>query len=474
MKTQMDERKQIIIELQKLSEEVRALKAEHRQKRPIVIEFSGSPKAGKTSCINSLELFLKRNDFSVQIVQERASVCPVSDKQSPMFNLWTACMSLAGLIGTLENKKNQVDVLILDRGIFDALCWFEWLVATSKMEEEQRKITEQFLLANELVSCIDIVFAFSVQPNISIEREYATLLTDKLGTIMNAKVLGEYLTAIKRTYSTKSKYFHKVFEIDTSCKNQDEVGKEVTVATLNTLKYLLMERVGYFSKNDMLMNMLENGPVLCHNALGPVLPKLQFDLRDHVEENNQLLQPLPVAIITNRTKDKVLVIKKNKSAVSIDSPERDRILLYVGGHSRFEDATDLISNDFLTICKTALKREIKEEIGISVALDEIVPFYIYTPTNEKSSKHLAVCFLVPIDEDGLKLHLDSQELILNKGKSKSGRFLSLLELAEENDYEDWSKEILRYCFDVRISNNVQASLFGEDPAPQREIPEKFM
>lgn len=369
-------------------------------------------------------------------------------------------MSLAGLIGTLENKKNQVDVLILDRGIFDALCWFEWLVSTSKMEEEQRKITEQFLLANELVSCIDIVFAFRVQPNISIEREYATLLTDKLGTIMNEKVLGEYLKAIEHTYSTKSKYFHRVFEIDTSCKNQDEVGKEVTEATLDTLKYLLMERVGYFAKNDVLMDILKNGPILYHSVLNPVLPKLEFDLRNNVEKNSQLLQPLPVAIITNKAKDKVLVIKKNKSAVSSDSPERDRILLYVGGHSRYEDATDLISNNFLTICKTALKREIKEEIGISVALDEIIPFYIYTPTNEISSRHLAVCFLVSIDEDGLKLHLDPQELILNKGRSKSGRFFSLLELAGESDYEEWSKEILRYCFDIEISDNIQSSLFN--------------
>ena len=459
MKIQIEERKQIIKELQKLAEEVRALKAEHRQKRPIVIEFSGSPKAGKTSCINSLELFLKRNDFSVQIVQERASVCPVSDKQSPMFNLWTACMSLAGLIGTLENKKNQVDVLILDRGIFDALCWFEWLVSTSKMEEEQRRITEQFLLANELVSCIDVVFAFSVQPGISIEREYATLLTDKLGTIMNVKVLGEYLAAIEHTYSTKSKYFHKVFKIDTSCKNQDEVGKEVTAATLDTLKYLLMERVGYLPKNNTLMNALENGPILFHSVLKSVLPKLEFGLRSVVEDDDLLLQPLPVAIITNKAKDKILVIKKNKSAVSSDSPERNRMLLYVGGHSRYEDATDLTSNDFLAICKTALKREIKEEIGISIALDEIVPFYIYTPTNERSRKHLAVCFFVSIDEDGLKLRLDSQELVLNKGKSKSGKFLPLLELAAESDYEEWSVEILKHCFNIEVSNNTQASLF---------------
>lgn len=199
-----DERKELIKELQKLAEEVLTLKQEHRQKRPIVIEFSGSPKAGKTSCINSLEIFLKRNGFSVSIVQERASVCPVSDKQSPMFNLWTACMSLAGLIGTLENKKKQVDVLILDRGIFDALCWFQWLVKNKKMENEQREITEKFLLMEELVKSIDIVFAFCVSPNISIEREYATLLTDKLGSIMNEKVLGEYLEAIEYTISNKS------------------------------------------------------------------------------------------------------------------------------------------------------------------------------------------------------------------------------------------------------------------------------
>ena len=83
-------RKAIIGELQKLSEEVKKLKEEHRQKRPIVIEFSGSPKAGKTSCINSLELFLKRNGYKVRIIQEKASECPVSDKQSPMFNIWTA------------------------------------------------------------------------------------------------------------------------------------------------------------------------------------------------------------------------------------------------------------------------------------------------------------------------------------------------------------------------------------------------
>ena len=146
-----NERKKIIEGLQKLAKDVKELKETHRQKRPIVIEFSGSPKSGKTSCINSLELFLKRNGFTVQVIQERASVCPVTDKQSPMFNYWTACQSLSGLIGILENKKNNIDVLILDRGVFDSLCWFEWLVNKKTMEKESRNVTEQFFLLDEFV-----------------------------------------------------------------------------------------------------------------------------------------------------------------------------------------------------------------------------------------------------------------------------------------------------------------------------------
>lgn len=459
MSNQSTERKKVIRELQALAEEVLNLKSEHRQKRPIVIEFSGSPKAGKTSCINSLELFLKRNGFTVQVVQERASVCPVSDKQSPMFNLWTSCMSLAGLIGTLENKSNSTDVLILDRGVFDALCWFEWLVSTSKMEESQRKTIENFLLMEEIVKSIDIVFAFSVEPNISIEREYANLLTDKIGTIMNETVLNEYLDAMKRTIQQKQLYFHSVFEIDTSKKTQDDVGKEVTENTLGTLKDLLMERIGYFEKNDDFQKIIGQDTVTEYEQVKDVLPSIKFGLREKVEDTQDFIQPIPIAIITNKDRNKILVIKKNKSAVSDSSPEKEKHLIYIGGHSRDEDKTQSNMDDFISICKTTLKREIKEEIGISVALNNITPFFLYSQECKTSLKHLAVCFIVPMDETSVKLRLDSHELVLNKGKSKSGKFLALNEI-ENLVMEEWSYTILSQYFNTDCE--IQMSMFSPD------------
>ena len=445
-----NERKKIIESLQKLAKEVKELKKIHRQKRPIVIEFSGSPKSGKTSCINSLELFLKRNGFTVQVIQERASICPVTDKQSPMFNYWTACQSLSGLIGILENKKNNIDVLILDRGVFDSLCWFEWLVNKKTMEKKSRDVTEQFFLLDEFVKSIDIVFAFTVEPEKSIEREYANLLTDKPGTIMNLDVLGEYLDAIHNMTKKKREFFHTVIEIDTSSKTQDDVGKEVTEKTLETLKDLLMERVGFFDRTERIKELFSDKVFIPFSDIKNEIPKIYFDFRDKVEENVEVIQPIPIAVIRDKNQDKFLIIKKSKNAVSADSPEKDKELIYVGGHPRYEDQTASNMEDFLSICKTTLKREINEEIGISIALDDRDPFCLYTQSDSTSKKHMAICFIIDVEEKSIKLRLDPQELVLNKGTSKSGKFVEINEISL-NLLEDWSRTILTDILGININ-----------------------
>jgi hypothetical protein len=73
-------------------------------RRPIVIEFYGSPKSEKSSCISSLDLFLRRNNLRTKLITERAGVCPVKDKYDPNFNIWTACTTIAELSAVLSNN----------------------------------------------------------------------------------------------------------------------------------------------------------------------------------------------------------------------------------------------------------------------------------------------------------------------------------------------------------------------------------
>ena len=58
-----DTKQKNIAELERLAKEVLRLKSEREQRRPLLIEFCGSPKSGKSTTINSLNIFLKRNGF---------------------------------------------------------------------------------------------------------------------------------------------------------------------------------------------------------------------------------------------------------------------------------------------------------------------------------------------------------------------------------------------------------------------------
>ena len=43
-------------------------------RKPVVIEFAGVPKAGKTSTLGQVHAFLKRCGFRVEVVVEHASI----------------------------------------------------------------------------------------------------------------------------------------------------------------------------------------------------------------------------------------------------------------------------------------------------------------------------------------------------------------------------------------------------------------
>ena len=78
------------------------------------------------------------------------------------------------------------------------------------------------------------------------------------------------------------------------------------------------------------------------------------------------------------------------------------------------------------------------------------PFLIYSPENEISKKHLAICYVITADLENTKFHLDNREIVQKKGKTKSGKIMPIEELLEnyKEDLEGWSKYILGEIFDI--------------------------
>jgi hypothetical protein len=162
-------------------------------KRPtLVVEFAGVPKAGKTSTLNHVYAFLRRCRFKCEIVAERASVCPIRDKKHFNFNIWTACTSLSQLLEKTQTppREGDPDILFLDRGIFDAVCWLHLLERLGRIKRSDREITEAFTLIEDWTSRISGVVAMTATPDDAMKREQGLLPVAELGgSIMNPIVL---------------------------------------------------------------------------------------------------------------------------------------------------------------------------------------------------------------------------------------------------------------------------------------------
>ena len=117
------------------------------QKKPLLVEFSGTPKSGKSTCIDIVAHFFRRTGFNVLAPTEGAS------KRTPYylkddlvaFNTWSACYALTHLLEGLYHSDRH-NVAILDRGLFDALVWFELLESEGSISSSERDQIHNFLL----------------------------------------------------------------------------------------------------------------------------------------------------------------------------------------------------------------------------------------------------------------------------------------------------------------------------------------
>lgn len=449
------DKKAKIQELEELVQQVLDLKSSRTQRRPLFIEFCGSPKSGKSTTINSLSMFFRRNGLKTAVLTERAGICPIQNKTHPNFNIWTLCSVIADMLEKMEHGKEKIDIIIADRGIFDALCWFNWLNTNPSdknpyLSNENFKELTTFINSDIWKRNIDLIYVFIVDPKTSIEREYSALLTEKRGSIMREDVLETYNTSVEQVITKYSQYYRQVEKIKTDkddlSGNPNKVNYIVTKSVLQNLIELMDEKIGYIS-----MQVLQDENLL--SSLKET--KLLFGNRIEVEKDSKAVQPIPIAVITNKSRDKLLVVKKNAKKTDRSSPEKDKLLGYIGGHVRYEDN---VKDDFFKTIQNALHREIQEEINESISICATDPILIYVDDNKRSRQHLAICYIVEMDLDNKQFKITSDELTMKSGTSKSGKVMTPHELASES-LEKWTIEILDRVFKIKYDIN-QEELFN--------------
>lgn len=87
-------------------------------RKPFMVEFTGTPEAGKTTSIGNVANNLKSMGYKVAILKESAEKLPKEiPKGSWEANLWMHYQTQAGL---LRAKFMEADIVLIDRGLIDS------------------------------------------------------------------------------------------------------------------------------------------------------------------------------------------------------------------------------------------------------------------------------------------------------------------------------------------------------------------
>jgi predicted NUDIX family phosphoesterase/thymidylate kinase len=441
-----------ILELETRAAKLKELLDTRTAKRPLIIEFSGAPKAGKTRSISVLELFLKRNGVKVEVFTERASVAPIKSKGHLNFNVWVSCASLQGM---LEALYRDLDVFILDRGVFDALVWNEWLEMTGKITHEEATQVAQFFVMNRWTELVDLIFVLTCDPKVSIQREYADQLTTKRGTIMAEETLKQFLQATDKTIKEYGKAFKKIVPIDTSNTKTRQGVAKIADEALNVLNEFLDEMICVVPINAVRGSLPDAGfvsdPKVVSDFIDTVKKEKTFVPRSQAEQNANYLQPIPCAMLLYD--DRVLLLRRKKPG----HPLHDTYAVWAGGHVvQADDGSEILLN--------TLNRELTEEVFIKEAF-ELNPNpigLIRTNEDARASRHVAILYEIRLKSENVALALNQKEFRSTRGSSMSGRLVQIKEMADlYDDMGDWSKFIVDHFWPEQAQRTKpQTQLFG--------------
>ena len=423
-----------------------------KARKPLVVEFAGVPKAGKSTTLAHVQTFLKRCGFRTEVVVERASVCPIRDKKHANFNVWTACTTLAQILEKTQNPPGSEDpqILFLDRGIFDSICWLTMMERISRIRPDQRRTIQDFLMVEDWRKRISAVFVMLATPQDSMKREHGVLPVEGTeGSIMNPEVL-EQVRRINRECIERFEGDFRLFPIDTSFGDtKDSPGRtaEVVAETiLGLIEEQISEDVLSCPKEAVTESFGERNFIDNSQARGLVgqfheWSDDDFRPREQVEKDSKRVQALPIVVVRNASGDVLRLCRREKRS---DNPLHEKTVIWAGGHVRREDATN---GDPLSYCAV---RELEEELRLQVESSALrLLGAVYFDNGGSTSRHVAIAYEWRAPTDDVSVVLSRTEFFERRGTSLSGSFATVDKLAEDVESgklkEPWSVELIREC-----------------------------
>lgn len=358
---------------------------------------------------------------------------------------------LEGCFGT-----SAPDLVLLDRGLFDAAAWMELLCSQEKrIDEEDRDIITSFLMHDLWQRRENAVFLFTADYDTSLKRENHDQLTTKPGLVMNPQTLQRldqaYRTAAKRLSAT----FGRVYHIDTSFGDNPPSFQQIA--------FIVAERIVDLMNDLSTQEVLVTDPVsfdgfstdrdVVEATAKGIVQAPAFSERMKAEQSLKVQQIVPYAVLQN---DQHRYFWARRGSEVRRKELRRKYTILVGGHAEKRDWND---EDPGGVFERCIRRELEEELA-GIRVIDVKPLgFIHDVRNEMGSRHLAFIHEVSI---GGRAAIRRQAIDQEFGREAiSWRTADEIRQAV-GDLDPWSQLVAAHLFAATVpTTGTEPTLFTE-------------
>ena len=229
--------------------ELKRLKELSPLDKPFVVEFSGTPRTGKTTTINNLYDFFKKGGLDVEIIEEFTTSKYykeyLKDKLKGMSLGDSNIIILEEVYKQLQDAlKLDKDIILIDRSINDRQIWNYRRYKTGEMPGEQYfEAREKYKETSK--ELIDFLLITYIDPLTSLKRDYLSSLALEQRRFLNEKNIVDYNRCLHDLQELFSESVDSFYLLDTSHIDINDVASN---AAFNILPVMRKKYIKSFKK----------------------------------------------------------------------------------------------------------------------------------------------------------------------------------------------------------------------------------
>lgn len=205
------------------------------KKLPYVIEFTGTPRTGKTSLINNIkDLFIKEG-LKTSILEEFTTSEKYKKEIYPTIKHESKKSINEKIPKFVEDQLDQelekdIDVILVDRSLLDRLIWIDKLYQSNglTLEEYNGYKEKYFPIINDK---IDIIIGTYTDSITSLKRDYSCYLSLAKRNFLNVENVDNYNNSLLKILEAAKNNNVNMFVFDTTLKTE----KENAISVINII-----------------------------------------------------------------------------------------------------------------------------------------------------------------------------------------------------------------------------------------------